>query len=523
MFSKWTIDMSDIDEISTSRPNDVKGAATLAKQGSITFIGNLMNRVLRFGFILVVTRLVPSSTYGIFTLSLSIITIAQGILSLNLNRSLDYYIPDFLSMGQPEQAKAVLLKVIAISVGASLVGSYLLFVLRFNISSAFNAPQLTQSLTLFVWAIPLLTLNKIFFDLFKGIKNLRFRTYVRDFTDPVVRLSMVVILVLFGGGLAGIIGAHLLGLAISGLVGIVIVYRKVDWITTAPIGDISTQSLVSYSLPLMFAGAIYMLIGQIDYFFIGFYQDAAAVGQYRVGFFLAVNLLIVLQSLTPVFKPMVVEAKGNDDLLKSRYGTATRWSIILTIPIAISFLAAPDTYISLFFTSKYTVASTAFVILTIGYLLNAAFGPDGMLLEGLGHTRLTLLNSVVFVLVNGVLDFLLIPRLGIRGAAVATATAMTVTGVISLAQIYLLQQIQPYTINTLKTMLAAVPSSIIAFSLGELLRTRLIVAILIPLVTVVGYLMSLRAIGAFDEADVELANRVDKRLGHRLIGFIVDT
>lgn len=513
---------SERDEISADSGDDVEGTTTLAKQGGITFVGNLLNRLLRFGFILLVTRLITSSTYGVFTLSLSIITMTQGVLSLNLNRSLDYYIPNFLSKNEPERAKAVLMNVLTISMVTSFAGSCGLFLLRYDISKAFNDPRLVQSLALFAWAIPLLTLNKVLFDLFKGIKVLRFRTYVRDLTDPVVRLGAVVVLVLLGGELVGIVGAHMLGLAIAGLVGVVLVYRKVDWVSTGSFGEISRGSLISYSLPLMFAGAIYMLIGQIDYFVIGYYRDTAEVGQYRVGFFLAVNLLIVLRSLTPVFKPMIVEARGDDTLLGHRYRTATRWSTLLTIPIAISFLAAPDTYISLFFTSKYIVASGAFAVLTVGYLLNAAFGPDGMLLEGLGHTRLTLVNSVVFVLVNGVLDLLLVSRLGIIGAAVATATAMTVTGMIAVSEIYLLYRIHPYTLNTLKTWTAAVPASIAAFAISDALDSRVVVAFLIPLAIVVVYLLSLLALGAFDEADAELAERVDSRLGLRLLGYIMD-
>lgn len=87
-----------------SDEND-SGVFTLARQGGITFAGNVLGRGLGFAFVAVATRLVTPSEYGVFTLGLSIVLFVQGFASLNIYRSVDYFVPQFLSDSNYGQAK----------------------------------------------------------------------------------------------------------------------------------------------------------------------------------------------------------------------------------------------------------------------------------------------------------------------------------------------------------------------------------------------------------------------------------
>lgn len=483
--------------------DDTDGIRKIAKEGSITFIGNITGRALNFGFVAVATRTISPSAYGVFTLGLSIVMFLQGFANLSLHRSIDYYLPKFLKDDEEGKAKGTLVTVFLVSIVTTTIAAIVIITTARPIAGFFDNSSLEYSLPLLALVIPFVTAQQILQGTFMGVKKMKYRVYIRDIVNPVGRLVGLTVFVLFTAELFGIIIGHLFGLAISIVVGVVIVYRNIAWIRTAKIISVSHWSLVSYALPLMFAGVIYSFVAQIDYFAIGYFLSSAEVGYYRVAFMLASTTLIVLQSITPIFKPMVVESQ-NDETLQNQYRTVTRWITILTLPIVTTFVLAPELYLSLFFTREYAVVSTALVALAVGYLANSALGPEGMVLEGLGHTRLTLFNTVILIVTNAVLDVVLVPRIGVVGAGIATATALTVAGIMGVFEVYYIRNIQPFSIRLLKVWAAIIPAAIGGFFLLSVFGASIVTALLLPLCIVLIDIYVLWTIGGVTAEDWEI-------------------
>ncbi|WP_348611565.1 flippase [Halobaculum rarum] len=498
-----------------------KGIVTLATQGSITFFGNIVGKALGFAFVAIATRLVTPSEYGIFTLGLSILMFVQGFVSLNIYRSVDYFIPQYLSDSHYGQAKKTLQNVFTIGVVGSALGAVGIFFLREQLATLFNEPQIALIIPLFVLLIPLQTAFKILISSFNSLKKMKYRVVIRDFLNPLVRTLGAIVLVSTGAGLFGLVGGYLLGLVAAVACGIAFLIYEADWIRHAKSNPISNRALLSYSLPLVLAGVIYSLVGQIDYFLIGYFLGSAEVGHYRVAYLLAGNLLIVLGSLTPIFKPIVSENKRDTSLLENRYQLATRWITIFSLPVAITLVLAPELYLSLLFTDTYVVASSTLVALVVGYLLNSAFGPEGMMLEGLGHTRLTLFNTLVLVTVNFGLDILLVPRFGIVGAGIATGSALTIAGFFGVIEIYLLRAIIPFSTRLLRVWLAAAPSFVVGWFVASSGGKNILIGVVLPLSIASSYLLALRFTRGFSDEDRELASRIDDRIGYPIVHFLL--
>lgn len=493
------------------------GIFILATQGSITLIGNVLRKALSFTFVVVATRLVRPSEYGLFTLGLSIVMFAQGFSSLNIYRSVDYFVPQFLNDLHYGQAKKTLQNVFTIGIVASVFGAVGIFLLREELATQFNEPRIATILPLFALLIPLQTVFRTLLSSFNSIKKMKYRVLMRDILNPFVRTLGAIVLVSGGAGLSGLIGGYLLGLGIAVVCGLGFLIYEADWIRNTKPSSISNKSLLSYSIPLVLAGVIYSLVGQIDYFVIGYFLNSADVGHYRVAYLLAGNLLIVLTAFTPIFKPMIAENKLNTIFIKNKYKLATRWVTILTLPLAITLVLAPNIYLSLLFTDEYVTASAALVALVIGYLLNASFGPEGMILEGLGHTRLTLFNTLVLICVNGGLNILLVPRVGIFGAGLATASALTVAGLIGVMEVYLLRSITPASKRLFRVWLAAIPTSLVGWVFVSFSEEDLLTALLLPLIIVSVYILTLRMTPVFSDGDRQLASRIDARIGYPFV------
>ena len=80
-----------------------------------------------------------------------------------------------------------------------------------------------------------------------------------------------------------------------------------------------------------------------------------------------------------------------------------------------------------------------------GIFLHTLFGMNGNTLTAYGHTREIVLGNVIAVILNLVLNILLIPRMGILGAGVASMFSYFIFNLYSSARLYLLEGIFPVT------------------------------------------------------------------------------
>lgn len=501
--------------------NETKGAITLAQQSGVSFIGNISKRFLAFLFLVAITHLVAPSIYGVFVLAVSIIKLLRGIASLRLQRSLDYFIPMYLADGEYGKAQATIFAAVKIGLGFSALWALLLWASASLIGAFFGKPDLAAVLPLMGMALVFGTANDLLFGMFNSIKRLEYRTFTKGFSQPGLKLITTTVLILIGFGLTGLVLGYILSLGLTMVIGLILLMR-VDWIRKTKPTRISMRRLISYSLPLAFAGIIYATLGQIDFFVIGFYLPSKHVGFYRVGFLFASNVLVVIGSMKPIFKPMVAEVIDDSDLVLDRYRLATRWITLFTVPISVTIILIPGVYLALFFSRTYLPATTAVSILVVGYLVNSSFGPEGMLIEGLGHTRLTLLNTILIISTNLALDIILVPRLGIVGAAIGTAIGLSVGGFAGLAELYYLRGLHPLSISLAKIWIAGLIGGAIgyAFNIGSDFP-QIWRALLVPIAVCSVYYISLLLTEAFTKDDEVIAHQIDETIGRGVMGVLI--
>ena len=489
--------------------DDDSGAATMAKQGSIAFAGNLIKKVFGFLIIAVITRLVSPSVYGLFILASSIILFVQMFASLGLPKAIDYFVPQYLDEEEYGKARAVILEVSALVVVTSVVTAGIIFVSAGPIADGFDEPALRIALLVLSVTVPFLAIYNVLLASFNAIKQLKYRVYMRDLIRPTVRLVTTTLLLLAGYGLLGVVGGYLVGLLVAISAGAVLLYRNIPRIVEAETTAVAPRPLLWYSLPLALAGIIYVIMGQIDYFVIGFFLDSEEVGIYRVGYMLAANLMIFFTAVAPVFKPMIAEAKDSDASVRRRYQTATRWVAGLTIPLAITLALGASAYLSVVFTPQYAAANVAVVVLCFGYLVSVSCGgPDGTLLQGLGYSRLVALNTGLLIGSNALLSVLLVPLLGITGAGIATASALSLAGLAAVGEVYYLRGIHPITVDLVKVILAGVPATGIGGAIVVLVPSDLAIALALPVAVCGTYLATLVVTDAFTEDDAEIAAQI---------------
>ena len=185
--------------------------------------------------------------------------------------------------------------------------------------------------------------------------------------------------------------------------------------------------LVFTSLPLFWVASMHLVMKWIDTFMLGIWTDAGEVGIYGVAARTAFLTSFVLSAVNSVVAPKfaTLYEEGNLLALGKLARNAALLMTFLSLPLLIAFIFFSSQILAIF-GAGFTEGGTALAILACGQFVNVATGSVGHLLVMSGREKIFRNNIVFGAILNATLNFLLIPRFGLVGAATATATATMV-------------------------------------------------------------------------------------------------
>lgn len=166
------------------------------------------------------------------------------------------------------------------------------------------------------------------------------------------------------------------------------------------------------------------LIGQlfqrVDFFFVWAIQGVGDGGVYSVATGMTSPLLIIPQAVHTVFFPRT-SSQSNIDAKKST--PVLYRQIIIVMCIAAALVAALSYPVLLLFGSRFIAGQTPLLILLVAITLKGMNGILSLHILGRGKAYIMTVTTVAALVVSIVLNYLLIPSLGMTGAATATTLA----------------------------------------------------------------------------------------------------
>lgn len=188
---------------------------------------------------------------------------------------------------------------------------------------------------------------------------------------------------------------------------------------------------VAVAFPIFIIEGFYYLLTNADVIIVGFYLAPEKVAIY----FAAAKTMALVHFIyfavkagaAPKFSTMVAEKRFDD--LDSFAKQTARWTLLPTIALGAMVLLLGQFLLSMFgpaFDDGYSVM----VILYIGILAKALIGPGEVLLTMAGKQKVCTLIYAGALASNLALNIILIPILGINGAASATAGAMVIEAIL---------------------------------------------------------------------------------------------
>lgn len=249
-------------------------------------------------------------------------------------------------------------------------------------------------------------------------------------TVSLIVLNMILML----GFKLGITG-YLLSIMLADLLSILFLWKLARlgrYLKLRPIDGKLWGGMMRYSLPLIPTAVLWIVISVSDRFFIAGMLGNASAGLYTAANKLPQALAVVSTVISQAWQISAVDEYRSKDAAQffSRVFSALQ-ALLFLGGAGILLLLEPVSHILM--EEQYYEAIQYSPLLIIGILMMCLCNFLSSIYSATKHTKNSLITSIIAAAVNIILNTLLIPQMGIQGAAVATLASYGVCFFIRLA------------------------------------------------------------------------------------------
>jgi O-antigen/teichoic acid export membrane protein len=487
------------------------------KGTSIVFFGTAASILLWFVAKILIVRNTTKEEFGMYSLVIAVGGILSLVATLGLQEGVARYISVLAGAEKDAEARAISQDSLTIGIVSSCLVCALLFLFSGMIARyVFYKPEIETPLRIISLLIPFSAMTSIVVAISRGFNIMKVKVFA-DIGQPLIFLLLIVFGLLLRLPFINLFYAFVLSVAILLALFAIPLFGKIRLSPFVVPGVGRRMELLRFSFPLLAAAVLGIVLTWTDTLMLGRYTGAEQVGIYNVSSALARLLTFPLFSLAFVFMPLAGEmyAKGQMGELKRTYQVLTKWIFSATLPIFFILFFFPEMTITFLFGDRFVDASTSLRILSLGFLFNSFLGVNGMLLTVIGRSKELMNVSLLGTVLNVILNYVLIKRLGlgIVGASVATLVSYVLLNVIISILLYRLSSIHPVTKEYLYPVIGSAFVGLIIYAMAKSLPLYLWMLPLYFAAFVSGYGAVLLLTKSVEKEDIYILERVLEKVG----------
>jgi len=302
---------------------------------------------------------------------------------------------------------------------------------------------------------------------------------------------------IFGWDITGVIIAFIASGTLSILISLIIILRQIGF--KFPRFTL-INSYLKYGLPLIPATIILWIIHSSDRYMIGIFMEARDVGLYSGAYSLSNIIILFAGSLGMVLLPIISKLYDNGDLEQTRkYLKYSLKSIMmLSIPAAfgLSILATP--LLRILTPDDYISGNTVIPYITSGLVVFAFYQICIYTIYLVKKNMWIVVLLSISAVLNILFNLLLIPYLGIIGAAVATLVSYGILGVITVLVSSRYLKFDINIVFMIKSVSASAIMSLIIWWLNPAGIGMIVLAVLLGIIIYLVTLFLLKGISRYE-------------------------
>lgn len=483
-----------------------------ARGSGILFVALAVELMFRFLGKVLIARVLGQVAFGVVVIGITTVTVVSMIATVGLNKGVGRFYP---RSDDEAYRRGVVISALQIAVPVSILAGGLVFLLAGPMATlVFDDPALTPVFRITALAIPFAVVVKMAVGAVQGRELTRPKILVQNVAMPFFRLAFFAGALLLGARAVGVAWAYTLAVVLPACLGVYYIHRYTDAFSPGEWRPMHREML-SYSSPMMLRNTMTMILVQADTFLLGALATVAATGVYNTVYPLAMLITIGHKATDFLYLPLVSGLHADDarQEIGTIYRLVSKWLFIVSVPLLVVFGVFPELAIRWTYGPEYVSGALALTILVAGFFVDTVAGVNGRTLEAIGSTRVVMYATTIAATVNLALNWLLIPRYTVVGAAIATTVAYLLLNGIYTARLYQ------------ETGIVPVDRTIARFGVASLSLVALFAAVKFALLDpgLSGSLVLLAGFGlcylvvvvvlGLDRPDVELLMRAERELG----------
>jgi len=392
----------------------------LRSQFKIEFGSQLISVLSGAILTVVLANALSTDEYGLLFLSFSIFGVVELFSRFGIDRSTARYITKYKEK-KTSQIPHILKFGFLLNIFSITLSCIVLLVFHLAIADLLSEPRLSTFLLFGILFILFKTLAKFTRSSFQGFEDIRAAALVRVI-DRVVRLSVVILLVILGYGALGALFGYIFASALAAITGLIYVHKKYYFTPEiAALPDLR-EKIAKYTLPLTATSSANIIDKRVDTILVGFFLNPTAVAFYTLGkqvvSFIEAPMSALGFTLSPTFE--AEKAKGNSKTAARIYEQALISGLQFYVPAAAGLALIAEPMVRLIFGVEYSGAVPVIQIMGVYAIALSVAILTSNSLDFLGRARERAILKITTSILNAILNILLIPSIGVVGAALAT-------------------------------------------------------------------------------------------------------
>ena len=408
----------------------------------------ILGVLIFFSLTLFLTNLYPANLVGRYDFSRSFLMFLGAIVVLGMQQSIIYYSGYYASKNELYKLKAVYLKMLKIMLFISLIIAFSFLIIDNGFLNTFFQKNVSGIIIKTISALFFYGLTVLNIEVFRAIDKIFISEAFRNIFRYIFFLIAIVFL-FYIGNKSYLLDVFLLNFVFLGVLSTSLLafffnrYQSDNGMNTNK--NIGFKNIIKRSSPMAISSIAFILMQSIDVVLLGKFTNFKMVAYYAVTVKLTMFISLALTSVNAVLAPKISElfALGQHQKLKVSIRNGTRLIFALTIP-AIAVLFIFSNYILNFFGKEYVVAKNTLFILLLGQAVNALCGSVGIYMNMTGKQNILQVLLISALFINLILNWILIPKYGILGAAIATSISTVFWNIIGATYLYKKDKIKTF-------------------------------------------------------------------------------
>ncbi|MEA3448027.1 MAG: flippase [Bacteroidota bacterium] len=428
----------------------------LFKGGAIALFFKFASVIIGYFFFWYLAQLVGAEGVGVFSTGWTILMIGTVFGKLGFDTSIVKFLAESMGKQHTHHIKPIYKHCILIVLASSTLVAIILVATALPISQLFfkNTDYASLIRIVGISVIPLSLMNYNA-ESMKGLKKITAFSLFQN--GSIYVLTLLIIWIFSFHSVDNTTSIYSLLLAI--IVLLIISFWAFQYYlkriprpqTEKPKYKFELKSILNITLPMMLTNSLFLIMSWMDILMLSAFKTQADVGIYNTALKIAACISITLVAISSIAAPKIAELHGRNDTKGfRRFVKQTSFlNFSISLPIFLVIILFPGFLLGIF-GQEFTTGASTLIILAIGQVFGAFSGATIHILNMTGYEKISRNILLSTATINLILNYILVPRYGMTGAAIATSISTILWNLLSEIVIYQKFRFLTYPLISLK-------------------------------------------------------------------------